>query len=70
MSVSLFVFDSSMIVLIQQSYDMKTMGTGAVSPRVEQQKRNSDHSPPSSAEVKTGGAIPLPPIRLHRVVLN
>jgi hypothetical protein len=26
--------------------------------------------PPSSAEVKKGGAIPPPPIRLHGVVLN
>jgi hypothetical protein len=34
------------------------MGTpGAPSPRVKQQGREADHSPPSCAEVKNGGAI-------------
>jgi hypothetical protein len=32
--------------------------------------READHSPPSSAEVKNGGAIPPLPIRLHGAVLN
>jgi hypothetical protein len=31
---------------------------GALSPGVKRQGRESDHSPPSSAEVKEGGAIP------------
>jgi hypothetical protein len=39
------------------------MGTGAVSARLKQQGREADYSPPSSAEVKNGGAIPL----LHSV---
>jgi hypothetical protein len=30
----------------------------------------SDHSPPSSAEVKNGGAIPTFPLRLHGIMLN
>jgi hypothetical protein len=34
-------------------------------------RREADRSPPSSAEVKDGGAIPpLPHTRLHGVVLN
>jgi hypothetical protein len=31
---------------------------GAISPRVKRLRREADHSPPSSAEVKKGGAIP------------
>jgi hypothetical protein len=31
---------------------------GALSPRVKRQGRAADHSPPSSAEVNEGGAIP------------
>jgi hypothetical protein len=37
------------------SYPMITRGTF---PEVKQPRREADHSPPSSAEVKTGGAIP------------
>jgi hypothetical protein len=29
-----------------------------VSPGVERQRREADHSPPSSAEVKNGGSVP------------
>jgi hypothetical protein len=37
------------------------MGTGGSFPKVKRQEREADHSPPSSAEVKNGGAIrPLP----------
>jgi hypothetical protein len=43
---------------------------GAVSLEVKRQGREADHSPPSSAEVKNGGAIPPLPLRLHGVVLN
>jgi hypothetical protein len=31
---------------------------GALSPRLKRPGREADHSPPSSAEVKNGGAIP------------
>jgi hypothetical protein len=31
---------------------------GVVFPGLKRQRRESDHSPPSSAEVKNGGAIP------------
>jgi hypothetical protein len=34
------------------------MGTGGSFPGVKWQGREADHSPPSSAEVKKGGAIP------------
>jgi hypothetical protein len=34
------------------------MGTGGDFPEVKRQQRESDHSPPSSAEVKKGRAIP------------
>jgi hypothetical protein len=44
-----------------------TMGTGDFTPRV---KREADHSPSSSAEVKNGGAIPPLPLRLYGMVLN
>jgi hypothetical protein len=38
-----------------------SMGTGALSLAVKRQRREADHSPPPSAEVKNGGAIlPLP----------
>jgi hypothetical protein len=38
---------------------------GAPSPGVKRQGRETDHSPPSSAEVKNGGAIPpLPPFAI------
>jgi hypothetical protein len=32
-----------------------------ISPGVKRQRREADHSPLSSAEVKNGGAIPPPP---------
>jgi hypothetical protein len=35
--------------------------------RVKRSERESDHSPPSSAEVKNSGAIP---IRLHDAMFN
>jgi hypothetical protein len=35
---------------------------GRISPRVKEQGRETDHSPPSSAKIKNGGVItPLPP---------
>jgi hypothetical protein len=40
---------------------------GAPSPGVKRQGREADNSPPSIAEVETGGAIHP---RLHDVVLN
>jgi hypothetical protein len=33
-------------------------GGGGISPEVKRPGREADHSPPSSAEVKSGGAIP------------
>jgi hypothetical protein len=44
------------------------MGTGgSLLPGVKRQGREADHTPPSSAEVKNGGAIrPLPHISLWR----
>jgi hypothetical protein len=44
--------------------------SGALSPGVKQQELEADHSPPSSVEVKEGGAIPALPICLHGIVLN
>jgi hypothetical protein len=37
---------------------------------VKWQCREADHSPPSSVEVKKGGATPPSPIFLHGIVLN
>jgi hypothetical protein len=39
------------------SYSVGT-GGGAISPEVKRPGREADHSSPSSAEVKNGGAIP------------
>jgi hypothetical protein len=46
------------------------MGTGDSFPGVNRQVYEADHSPPSSVEVKNGGAMPSNPIRLHDIVLN
>jgi hypothetical protein len=43
---------------------------GIVSPGVKRQRREAEHSPPFSAEVKNGGAIRSLPLRVHGVVLN
>jgi len=44
---------------------------GALSLGVKQPGREADHSPPSSAEVENAWSyIPIPPIRLHGVVLG
>jgi hypothetical protein len=42
----------------------------ALSPGVKRLGRGAVRSPPSSAEVKNGGANPPHPIRLHGVVMN
>jgi hypothetical protein len=48
-----------------------TMGTGALSLGIKRPRRESDHSPPSSAEVKECLEQYLhSPIRLHGVVLS
>jgi hypothetical protein len=39
------------------------MGIGGSSPGVKRPVREAYHSPPSNAEVKNGGAIPLLPHR-------
>jgi hypothetical protein len=46
------------------------IGTGGLSLGVKRQERESDHSPPSSAEVKNGRAIPPPATCIHGIVLN
>jgi hypothetical protein len=43
---------------------------GSLSPGVKQPGREADHSIPTSAEVKNGGATPQFPIRLRGAVLN
>jgi hypothetical protein len=43
---------------------------GALLLRVKRQVREADHSPPSSVEVKKGGAISPLPICLHGIVRN
>jgi hypothetical protein len=46
------------------------MGTEGFSPGVKQPGREANNSPPSSTEVKNGGAIPPLPICHHGVMLN
>jgi hypothetical protein len=43
---------------------------GLFSWRSKRQGSKADHSTPSSANAKNGGAAPPPPIRVHRMVLN
>jgi hypothetical protein len=43
---------------------------GPLSLGVTRPGHEADHSPPSRAEVKNGGAIPPSPIRLYGMVLN
>jgi hypothetical protein len=43
---------------------------GALTPWLKRQGHEADRSPPSTAEVKNGGAIPPFPIYLNGVVLN
>jgi hypothetical protein len=52
------------------SSNLYTMGTGALSLGVKQPRREADHSTPSSAEVKNGGAILYSPIHLHGVLIS
>jgi hypothetical protein len=40
------------------------------SPRVKRPKRETDHLPPSSTEIKNSGAIPPLPIPCYGVVVN
>jgi hypothetical protein len=42
---------------------------GSLFPELKRMWREADHSHPSTAEVKNGGAIPPLPIRLHDIVL-
>jgi hypothetical protein len=46
------------------------MGVGNFSPGVKRPDRDTNHSPPSSAEVKNGGTIPPLPPMSHGLVLN
>jgi hypothetical protein len=43
---------------------------GIVSPGLKRQRREADHSPPSSADIMNCGAILHSPIRLHGVLLD
>jgi hypothetical protein len=45
------------------------LGTWVSFSGLKQQRREADHSPPSSAEIENGRAAP-PPIRLLGVVIN
>jgi hypothetical protein len=47
-----------------------TMGTEGCFPGDRAAGGEADHSRPSSAEVKNGGAIPPLPLPLHGMVLN
>jgi hypothetical protein len=47
-----------------------TGDVGVVSPGLKRQRRELDHLPPYSTEVKSGGAISPLPISLYDVVLN
>jgi hypothetical protein len=66
--------DSALLQSVQTGSEANpvsyTMGNGVISLRVMRQRRESDHTPPSSAVVKNGRAIPSLPISLHDMVLN
>jgi hypothetical protein len=46
------------------------MGTGACFPGAILSKLETDHSPPSSVEVKNGGAIPPHPTHFHGLIFS
>jgi hypothetical protein len=46
------------------------MGTGGCYPGAKRWVRETDRLPPTSAEVKNGGAIPPPRIHLHGIMVN
>jgi hypothetical protein len=46
------------------------MGTGAFTPAVKRPGHETDHSPPHSAEVKNGRAVPAFPRMSPGVVIN
>jgi hypothetical protein len=46
------------------------IAAGAVSPCVKRHWIEADNTPPSSVEIKNGGAIPPIPIRLYGMVLD
>jgi hypothetical protein len=52
------------------SYPMDTEGGGGSFPVVKRTVREADHSPPSSAQFKNGGAVPPLPHIFHGTVLN
>jgi hypothetical protein len=58
------------IIVIGNHQAFYIMVLVAVSLRAKQQECEADHSPPSSAKVKNGGAMPPLPIRLHGMVPN
>jgi hypothetical protein len=59
----IFLFSTASRPVVGPTHSPIQWILGAVSPGVKGQGREADHSPPSSAEVKIGGAIPpLPQI--------
>jgi hypothetical protein len=46
------------------------MGTGASFPRLKHPGHGDDHSLPSSAKVKNGGAVPPLPVHFHGTMLD
>jgi hypothetical protein len=54
----IFLFFSSSIPVLEPTQPPIQWVLEALPPGVKQSGREADHSPPSSAEVKNGGAIP------------
>jgi len=66
---SLYHHDQTSFRSHSGSYPIGTGGGEALSPGVKQPGRETDQTPPSSAEVKMCDVIPPHPIRLHALCL-
>jgi hypothetical protein len=67
----IFLFSSSSRPILGFTQPPIQSVTGDLSTEVKRRRRESDHSPPTSAEIKKMWLyISIPPIRLHGVVLD
>jgi hypothetical protein len=58
------------MLLVEPTQPLTQCVSGSVSPVIKQPGHDADHSPPSSAKVKSGGAIQTLPICFQVIVLS
>jgi hypothetical protein len=64
----IFLFSISSELTLEPALQPIQWVLGVISPMEKRPGREADQSPPSSSEVKNGGAIPPRPICLHGIV--